>query len=87
MTQVSDRIKGIQKEGKFVNYKDTDSSVGVQHYYCSTHIRKKNMLVRGEYSNPKSGARKALIVFLDSKTGEVKGMCVFDLINLRQAEE
>ena len=80
MTQVSDTIKKIQNQGKVVNYNDSDSSVGVNQYCCSTHIRKKKMLVRGELNNPKSGERKAVIVFLDSKTGQVRGtsVCIFD---------
>ena len=85
MTQVSDTIKKIQNQGKVVNYEDTDSSVGVKDYFCSTHIKKKKMLVRGELNNPKSGERKAVIVFLDSKTGEVRGtsICFSGLIYQR----
>ena len=76
MTQVSDRIKGIHKEGKLVNYKDSNSSTGVTQYSCSTHIRKKKLLVKGEWNNPQSNSRRALLVFFDSKTGEVKGLLV-----------
>ena len=85
MTQVSDTIKKIQNQGKVVKYKDTDLSVGVQEYYCSTHIRKEKMQVRGEWSNPKTGARKAVIVFLDSKTGEVKGRKIYHILINRKA--
>ena len=74
MTQVSDFIKTIQNEGKCINHKDTDSGFEVTNYWCSTFIRKEKLLVKGEYANPQSKTRKAMIVLFDSKTGDVKGL-------------
>ena len=79
MKHVTNQIKGIQKKGKLLHYKDTDSSSGVTNYFCSTHIKKQKMLVKGEYGNPQCKSRKALLVFFDSKTGEVKGGCIVEI--------
>ena len=87
MTQVSDRIKRIHKEGKLVNYKDTDSTLGVTQYFCSTHVKEENLLIKGEAYSTKSTERNALIVFFDSKTGEVKGGTIYYTPSNRKAGE
>ena len=87
MTQVSGRIKRIHEEGKLVNYKDTDSTLGVTQYFCSTHIKEEKLLIKGEAYSPKSAERKALIVFFDSKTGEVQGGKIFYIPSNQKAGE
>ena len=70
---LTDVIKEIRKENTLVNYKDNDPNVATSQYFYCTHIKKKSLLVKGEYAKPKSGTRNALIIFFDSRTGEVKG--------------
>jgi hypothetical protein len=66
-------LKPIQKEGQIRNDGDKDDSIGVKHTYCSTFIFENHMLVKGEYSNPKSGSRSAMVDFHDAITGEIIG--------------
>ena len=56
---------------------DKDQGNGVKHTRCSTFIKKKQLLVKGECDNPKFQKRNAMIVFFDPSTGEFKGKSEF----------
>ena len=74
MTQnINDRFKTIEYNGKLLTHQETNPNIGVTHTWCSTFIKKKKILVKGEYANSKSGHRKAVIKILDPATNKVKG--------------
>jgi hypothetical protein len=64
-------INPISIQGQILNHKDKDDSIGVKHNWCSLFIIEKNLLVKGERSNPKSGSRMAMIEFRDGRTGDI----------------
>jgi hypothetical protein len=66
-------LKPIQKEGNIRNDRDKDNSIGVKQTFCSTFILEKHLLVKGEYFNPESGTRTAMVNFHDALTGDIKG--------------
>ena len=70
---ISKLFTTIQKHGKIITLKEPDPKIGVAHTDCSTFIRRKQLLVRGERNNPKPNSRKALLVFCDPESAEIKG--------------
>ena len=73
---LNDILKPIQHKGKALNQQETHSSTGVKHHRSSTFIENKDILVKGECDNDDE-SRGALLVFLDLKTGEVRGTRVW----------
>ena len=65
-------IKPVKKNGKVLTHQDT-SKEGVTEYRCSTFIKKKNVLVKGEYENKHKDKRNAIIVLIDSDSGNIVG--------------
>ena len=70
---VDDLIRTIQTEGTLLTHEDTHADLRVSEYFCSAFIPEKNLLVKGEYDNPHSESRKAVLVFLDPTSNKVKG--------------
>ena len=66
-------FKTIQTQGTLLSHQETDSKTGVTHFWSSTFIKEKGLLVRGESYNPRSSKRNAMIVLYHPKTGQVKG--------------
>ena len=77
MTQITDLLSTFYHNGALVTHQETDKSIGLKHTYCSTFIKKRNLLVKGECDNPKSSQRNAMIVLYDPKTGQFKGIYEF----------
>ena len=59
--------------GALVTHQDKDQTNGLEHTSCSTFIKKRQLLVKGEWRNSKSKERNAMIVLIDPKTGDFKG--------------
>ena len=69
---INSLVKPVEKNGKLLTYRDT-SKEGVIEYYCSTFIKKKNVLVKGDYWNKNSAKRNAKIVLFNGQTEEIIG--------------
>lgn len=65
-------VKPVEKNWKVLTHRDT-SKEGVTEYYCSTFIKKKKVLVKGEDENEQSDKRNAMILLFDCKTGNIIG--------------
>lgn len=65
-------LKPARINGKVLSYQDT-SEDSVAHYFCSTFIKKKNLLLKGEWRNEHHSNRNALVVLFDADTGKVRG--------------
>ena len=50
-----------------------NDALRVKSNWCSTFLTRSSLLAQGEWSNPKSSKRNALVTFRDPKTGKVKG--------------
>ena len=85
-TNVNDLLKPIRNQGTVITNEHQDSSLGVKEYFCSAFIKKKGLLVKGEYDN-KNESRRPLIVVLDPLTGDVKGRSRFLYCNLREGTD
>jgi hypothetical protein len=72
-------LKPIQKEGQIRNDKDKDDSIGVEKTWCSTFLLEKHILVKGEFDNPKSGSRTAMMNFHDAMTGDIICKSLFNV--------
>ena len=64
-------VKPVEKNGKVLTHRDS-SKEGVSRYYCFTFIKKKNVIVKGEYDNNKN-KRTSLILLFNSKSGKIIG--------------
>ena len=73
MNQINHLLKTFHIYGSLVTHEDTDRRNGVHHIKCSTFIKKRQLLAKGECGNPKSEERNAMIVLFDPKTGRFKG--------------
>ena len=65
-------VKPVKKKGKTITHQDT-SIRRVSNYRCSTFIKKKNIIVKGEYINKYRGKRNAMILLFDLESGNLKG--------------
>ena len=65
-------VKPVEINGKVLTYEDS-SIIGVNHYYCSTFIKNKNILVKGEHDKMKKKKRNAQILLFDYKNGDIIG--------------
>ena len=65
-------VKPVEKNGKVITHRDTSFS-GVSHYHCSTFIKKKNVLVKGEWNNGYGKKRNAMILLFDCESGNFIG--------------
>ena len=70
---INQLIQTIKTKGTLLTHKDPDVSLGVEHFFCSTFVPSENLLIKGEYDNPNSETRKAMLVFLNPDTNQVKG--------------
>ena len=79
MTRNTDQLfKTIQTNGKLLTH--NDNQTGVTQTHCSTFIKEKGLLVRGECDNPKSSERNAMVLVCDPETGQVKGGEMFECV-------
>ena len=65
-------VKPVEKNGKMLTHQDTLKE-GVRHYYCSTFVKNKNVLVKGEYMNKHKDKRNAMILLFDCESGDIIG--------------
>ena len=65
-------VKTVEKNGQVLTHRDT-SKEGVSQYYCSTFIKNKNIIVKGEYENKNLDKRNAMIVLFDCETEKIIG--------------
>ena len=69
---INSLVKPVMKNGKVLTYRDT-SFRGVSGFFCSTFIKKKNVLVKGEYINKYKHEKNAMILLFECDTGEIIG--------------
>ena len=70
--KIEDLVKLVEKNGKVMAHQDI-SFRKVSEYRCSTFIKNKNVLVKGESNNKHTEMRNAMIVLLDSDTCDIIG--------------
>ena len=70
--KIEDLVKLVEKNGKVLTHRDI-SFRKVSEYRCSTFIKNKNVLVKGESNNKHTEMRNAMIVLLDSDTCDIIG--------------
>ena len=68
-----DSIKKCEQDSRTLSLQETDDALGVEANCCSTFLTRSGLLAQGEWGNPKSDQRNALITFCDPKTAEIKG--------------
>ena len=66
-------IKKCKKDSPTLSLQEKDDEVGVRGNSCSTFLRSSGLLAQGEWCNPKSDQRNAVITFRDPKTSQIKG--------------
>ena len=71
-SNIRDIVKPVEINGKVLTHRDT-SKEGVNQYQCSTFIKKKNILVKGEYEKIFEYKRNAMILSIDGDTGNIIG--------------
>ena len=79
-------VKPVKKNGKVLIHKDT-LFMGVSEYFCSTFIKNKNVLVKGELKNKHSHKRNAMIVLFNGHTGKIIGESRVSMQNNQKVEE
>ena len=65
-------VKPLEKHGKVLTHRDT-SKERVTQYWCSTFIKNKNILIKGEWDNKHQKKRNAMIILFDCGTGNIIG--------------
>ena len=65
-------VKPQEKNGKALTYRNTFFR-GVSEFFCSTFIKNKNVLVKGEYKNGHKDKRNALILLMDCDSQNIIG--------------
>ena len=71
--QLINSIKKCKQDSRTLSLQETDKVVGVRSNWCSTFLSSIGLLAQGEWNNPKSDQRNAVITFRDPKTGNLKG--------------
>ena len=66
-------IKKCKNESRTLSLQETDDTVGVEANWSSTFLSSTGLLAQGEWNNPKSDERNAVVTFRDPATGEIKG--------------
>ena len=56
-----------------VNLQKGDKKLGITRYLCMKFFPLLNMILKGEYDNPKSSERKAILTAIDLKKGSLIG--------------
>ena len=69
---INDLVKRVKRNKKAFPYQDTFSDPAHEFFY-STFIKKKSVLVKGEWRNLHQNPRNALILLLDPDTRKAKG--------------
>ena len=75
--QTIDSIKKCKQNSKTLSLQETDDAFGVRGSLCSVFLCSSGLLAQGEYVNPKSDQRNAVVTFRDPKTGKLKGRDFF----------
>ena len=81
-------VKPAEKNGQVFTHRDPAKDEVTQ-YSCSTFIRKKNILVKGEYDNKHKKERNAMIILFDTESGEIVGgsiVCIKEVINRKRTD-
>ena len=69
---IKNLVKIDNKNGQVLTHQDT-AKEGVSWYQCSTFIRNKNVLVKGEAWKKYEVKRNAMIVLFDGESGDIVG--------------
>ena len=69
---IKDLVLPVNTIGQVMTHRDT-SKEGAKEYSCSTFIRKKNVLVKGERKNLHEDKRNAMILLFDTESGDILG--------------
>ena len=74
MTKTIDQlIKKIKKNGKLLSFEHQDKQNGVFANHSSCFVENDKIIIRGEYNNPNSSNRNAIISLTNVKTQEIIG--------------
>ena len=60
---------------------------GVSESLCSTFIKKKNVLVMGEFLNPYQSKRNAMIILVNSESGDIVGWSRMSKVSNSKGED
>ena len=52
---------------------ENDKEQKIMQFRCSSYIKSKGLLVKGEYKNHCYESRNAIVIFFDVQTGEISG--------------
>ena len=52
---------------------ENDKEQKMMKFRCSSYIKSKGLLVKGEYENHYSESRNPIVIFIDVQTGEISG--------------
>ena len=83
---IQECINILKDGGTTINHEEKDSFVRVKRNECSTYIKKEQVIIKGECSNPNHSSRNALISVYDALSGKLKGIIIsiiyFQLMNI-----
>ena len=68
-----DLIKKCKQDSRTLSLQETDKKFKIKEIRCSAFLSRSGLLAQGEYGNPNSEERNAVVTFRDPKTTEVKG--------------
>jgi hypothetical protein len=71
-------FKPIYNNEKPIKLSQQDMNLGAKSFWCSSFIKSKNILIKGEYNFTVLKERKALIILTDPRTGEIKGIIFYN---------
>ena len=66
-------VKKIKEKNKIITQRDQNGENEVKHYGSSCFIEGKGVFVKGEYDNPYSSKRKAMILLFKKGTDQIIG--------------
>ena len=66
-------IKKMFNNGKLQSLQQQDAKNGVKHNFTSCYVEEKQIIFRGEYNNPSSSSRNALLTMTCGKTNQILG--------------
>ena len=66
-------IQKMHKNGELLSLQKQDGENEVKHNFTSCYVKGKKVFIRGEYLNPSSSSRKALLTLTHGETNEIIG--------------
>ena len=70
---INNLVSIVEKNGLVLTHRDTTEE-GVREYSCSTLIKKKNVLIKGETTSKNEIKKNPMIVLFDLKSGDIIGV-------------